>query len=349
MLVFAPDAGWKTILSLAPGLALSAAVAIASVLMAPMLPRVLPIPAMVITLLLGMALNPWARAKMFQPGMRLCVNTLLRWAVALLGLRIALGDILALGLATACLVAVAMALTMVFGFALARLLGQSRGYGALAGAACAVCGASAALATSTMLPHYDRKEIDVAFVIVGVNALATVAMLIYPLLCYTLDLDYRLSGVLLGGTIHDVAQVVGAGYARSEASGNVAVIVKLFRVFLLLPVVMVVRWYFDRIGIPAKRGHVPFPTFALAFLALCIFNSIVPVFPDWASAYAPIKDVLVGVSNWGLLLAIGALGLGTSFAALAKIGWRHIVTLIGTTAVILIVVTGGLILIRMVQ
>ena len=87
--------------NLGPGIALSAAVAIAAVVSAPLVARVAPIPAMVIALLIGIALNPLASRPTFQPGMTFCVKKLLRWAVALLGLRIALGEIIALGLPTA--------------------------------------------------------------------------------------------------------------------------------------------------------------------------------------------------------------------------------------------------------
>src|SRR5262245_21541268 len=130
-----------------PGLALSALVAGAAVTAAPLVGRVIPIPGMVIALLIGIALNPLARQPLFQSGIGFCLKTILRWAVALLGLRIALGEIAALGLATALLIVLAMTLTVVAGFLFARLFAQRAGYGALAGAATAVCGASATLAT----------------------------------------------------------------------------------------------------------------------------------------------------------------------------------------------------------
>src|SRR5690606_33261242 len=125
-------------------------------------------------------LNRVARQAVFQPGIQFCVKTLLRWAIALLGLRIALSEIVALGLGTALLVIVAMAATIVTGFLLARALGQSEHYGALAGAGTAVCGASATLATAAVLPDYKGKEADVAFVVVAVNVLSTIAMVLYP-------------------------------------------------------------------------------------------------------------------------------------------------------------------------
>src|SRR5262249_47631547 len=235
--------------SLAPGFVLSAVVAVAAMLLAPQVARIVPIPAMVIALVIGIAFNGLAERPAFGPGIVCCVKTLLRGAVALLGLRIAIGEIIALGFATGVVVVASMTVTIISGFVLARLFGQHACYGALAGAGTAVCGASATLATSTVLPHYEGKEADIAFVVVAVNALSTVAMVLYPLLCSALGLSIQATGVMLGATIHDVAQVVGAGYAVSTDVGNAAVIVKLLRVFLLLPVVIGIGyWFVGRAG-----------------------------------------------------------------------------------------------------
>jgi uncharacterized integral membrane protein (TIGR00698 family) len=329
-----------------PGLALSAAVAIVAVTSAPLVARLVPIPAMVIALFIGIALNPLARRPTFQPGIVFCLKTLLRWAVALLGLRIALGEIAALGLTTAALVIVAMAVTLVSGFLMARLFSLEPGYGALAGAGTAVCGASATLATSIVLPDYKGKETDVAFVVVAVNALSTFAMVLYPLICAWLGFDPQTTGVMLGATIHDVAQVVGAGYAVSETAGNTAVIVKLFRVFLMLPLVLVIGWWFARQAVASAAAKIPIPIFALVFVALCVLNSIAAAFPAITPTFAAIKAPLIEASTWGLLIAISALGLGTSLTAIAALGWRHVATVIGTTLVILVVATGGLLILR---
>lgn len=259
--------------------------------------------------------------------------------MALLGFRIALGDIVGLGIGAAVLVALAMALTLVAGFWFARALGLGAGFGAVAGAATAVCGASAALATATVVRNYPDKDRDVAFTIVAVNALSTVAMVAYPILCTSLGFDATVTGLVLGATIHDVAQVAGAGYGVSESVGNTAVIVKLFRVFLLLPVVLAVGWYFARTR--AMHARVPLPGFALAFLAMGVLNTALGAIPVIAPAYGAIKTVLVQASSWGLLVAISALGLGTSFTAVAAIGWRHLATIVGATIVILAAVIAG--------
>jgi uncharacterized integral membrane protein (TIGR00698 family) len=336
-----------TLSDILPGLALSGAVAAAGYLAAPYAARLLPIPSMVIALVIGIALNPIAARPMALPGMTFCVRTVLRWAVALLGLRVAAGDIAALGFGTGVLIVLAMAATVTAGFAFARWSGRADGFGALVGVGTAVCGASATLACSTVLPEYDGKQADIAFVVVAVNALATIAMLVYPPICILLGFDPQTTGVMLGGTIHDVAQVVGAGYAVSDTVGNTAVIVKLFRVFLLLPVVLGVGWYFTRKGVRHGEARVPVPVFGLVFLILCALNSAIPLAPALMPAFLPIKQVLVQASTWGLLLAIGALGLGTSVKTIAALGWRHIAMAVATTAVIFVVVTGGLLLMRL--
>lgn len=337
----------STLIEIAPGVLLSAAVAAAAYLAAPYVARALPIPAMVLALVIGIALNPVASRPATAPGMAFCVRTLLRWAVALLGLRVALSDIAALGLSTGTMIVVSMIVTLLAGFFFARLSGRQPGFGALVGSATAVCGASAALATSTVVPDYRGKQADIAFVVVAVNALATLAMVIYPPICILLGFDAQTTGVMLGGTIHDVAQVVGAGYAVSEAAGNTAVIVKLFRVFLLLPVVLGIGWYFTRKGAKPGQARVPVPVFALVFLTLCLLNSAMPLLPQLAPAFVPVKTVLIEASTWGLLIAIGALGLDTSVKTIITLGWRHVATVVASTAVIFIVVTGWLLLARL--
>jgi uncharacterized integral membrane protein (TIGR00698 family) len=252
---------------------------------------------------------------------------------------VSLGEIASLGVGTALIVIVAMTATIAAAVLLARAFRLPRAFGALAGAATAVCGASAALATSSVLPPYPGKEADTVFVIVGVNLLSTLAMLVYAPLGHALGMDDQTLGVMLGGSIHDVAQVVGAGYAVSEATGAAAVIVKLFRVLLLLPVILALGFAFSR---GARGAKAPLPVFAFAFLALCALNSAAAAFPAWAGAYAMLKAAAAFVANWGMLIAIAALGLGTSVTAITRLGWRHVAIIAGATLVILALVIGGL-------
>lgn len=334
---------------LLPGILLSAVVALASAQLEPVLKAAtggrIGIPAIVIALVIGMALHPLANNERFAPGTTFCVKKLLRWAIALLGLRIALGDIVALGISTALLVVGSMVLTVIVGFALARRLGREAGMGALAGVATAVCGASAALATATVVPDYRNKAADVAFTVIAMNVFATAAMLLYPLICAWLGFSPQQTGIMLGGTIQDVAQVVGAGQSVSDDVANAAVIVKLFRVFLLLPAVLIVGWWLVRDGAELGKVKVPVPVFAIVFLGLCVLNSLLAFAPAVQPLYGPLRDGLLEASRWGLLVAIAALGLGTSMGSMARLGWRHLALVAGTSLTILVIVTAGLVLI----
>ncbi len=327
--------GWALI-TLLPGVALAVSVGVSSHFAAQILSPYLAIPAMVLALVIGIPLNVVAALPYFAPGLKFCVRTVLRWAVALLGLRIALSDITSLGMLVALIVLAGMTITIASGFLIARLAKQPAGFGALAGVATGICGASATLAVSTVVPHYTNKQTDIVFVVIAVNALSTIAMLTYPPLCVLLGLDPQSTGILLGGTIHDVAQVVGSGYSVSEAVGNTAVIVKLFRVFMLLPIVLCIAWYFSRKHSAEVSGEFEFPMFAVAFLVLCLFNSAISFLPQIQPLYLPLKDALLHISSWGLLIAIAALGLGTSIKAISAVGARHLMTITGTTLVLLL-------------
>jgi uncharacterized membrane protein YadS len=114
----------------------------------------------------------------------------------------------------------------------------------------------------------------------------------------------------------------------------------------MLPVVLIIGWLFARRAVATAAASVPIPVFALVFVALCALNSIAAAFLAAVPIFAQIKAALIEASNWGLLTAISALGLGTSLTAIATLGWRHVATVIGTTFVILIVVAGGLMILQ---
>ena len=172
---------------------------------------------------------------------------------------------------------------------------------------------SATLATSIVVPQYKGKEADVAFVVAAVNAPSTVAMVLYPLTAGALGFDEAGDRHHVGATIHDVAQVVGAGYAVSDPVANTAVIVELFRVSCCC------RWCSRSAG-TSRAARSP-PTRrkfrsrrSRGFAPLCVLNSAALAPPAITPFFAPLKAPLVQASTWGLLIAIGALGLGTSSA-----------------------------------
>src|SRR5262249_13266139 len=129
-------------------------------------------------------------------------------------------------------------------------------------------------------------------------------------------------------------------------TGNTAVVVKLFRVFLMLPLVLTVGWWFSRRAGAAAAAKGPIPVFAGGFFALSLLNSVAPGGPNLTPIFTRIKAPLVEASSWGLLVAISALGLGTSVAGILRLGWAHIAIVIGTTLVILAAVTAGLLIMQ---
>ncbi len=284
-------------------------------------------PAMLFALLLGMALHFLHEDPKCQPGIAFTGTTVLRIGVALLGLRIALSDVIALGWQTFALMAAGVALTIMFGLLTARLFGLRHRFGALTGGAVAICGASAALAISAIMPKSDSQERDTVFAVVGVTALSTLAMIIYPMIGGILDLSETQAGIFIGATIHDVAQVVGAGYSISVEAGDLATLTKLMRVALLLPVVLIFVMVFRATcGAEMATGKKPplLPGFLVAFVLLVILNSLI-------SLPTEIKSGLTTVSRTCLITAIAAIGLKSNLKSIATLGWRPILLMVAET------------------
>jgi uncharacterized integral membrane protein (TIGR00698 family) len=282
-------------------------------------------PVMLFALLLGMAMHFLSADARCAAGIEFASKTVLRIGVALLGIRITLGDVQSLGWQPAAIVAGAVVLTILASVAAARLMGFRGDFGLLTGGATAICGVSAALALSAALPQHPMKERATLFTVIGVSALSTVAMIVYPMIAQALDLDARAAGIFLGGTIHDVAQVVGAGYSLSQEAGDTATIVKLLRVAMLLPVILVAAMVTRRLA-PGDGGKRPplLPAFAIGFVVLVAVNS--------AGLVPPALQAVGGDgARWCLLVAIAAIGMKTRLQELASGGLRPVLLMIGET------------------
>jgi uncharacterized integral membrane protein (TIGR00698 family) len=286
-------------------------------------------PPMLCALLVGTALHYLSEEIRTAPGVVFCVRVVLRLGVGLLGARITATEIIALGWPSALVVIAAVTTTLLCGLVLAKRLGLSTQMGVLAGGATAICGASAALAIAAVLPKDKALERDTLAVVVLATLLSTVTMLVYPLVAQHLGLSPTAAGLFLGATIHDVAQVVVAGYTLGPEAGNTAAIVKLSRVALLAAVVAGVACAFrgkhgeDE---PQGSGELPplVPSFLILFLLLALFQSTVGLSPR-------VQSSLNDLSNACLLMGVAALGMKTSFAALARAGWRQAALMLGTT------------------
>ncbi|HEY8004501.1 MAG TPA: putative sulfate exporter family transporter, partial [Phenylobacterium sp.] len=231
-------------------------------------------PVMLFALLFGMTFHFLHEEGRCVAGIEFASKAVLRTGVALLGARITVEQIIALGPVPIAMVVAGVSSTVLMGLLLARLLGLSRSFGVLSGGAVGICGASAALAIASVLPKTRESERDVILAVVVVTTLSTIAMILYPMLVPVIGLDHQRAGLFLGGTIHDVAQVVGAGYMISQKTGDIATYVKLLRVAMLLPVVGTIAFVLSR-GRAGQGGiKVPLPWFLFGFAALVALNSL---------------------------------------------------------------------------
>lgn len=286
-------------------------------------------PQLLYALLMGLSLHFLMADPKVKPGIDFCARTVLRFGVALLGARITLSQIGDVGWRSACMVVIAVVTTIALGCWLARWKKRPLEEGLISGGSVGICGASAALAVSSVLPATKENERFTLLVIVGVTLLSTVAMVIYPLITTWLGWSALHSGVFLGATIHDVAQVVAA--ATMLAAGqdthvvDTATVVKLFRVMLLMPIVLCISLLYRRAQVELSDKPVPIvPGFLIAFIVLVLLGSQQLIAPE-------VSAMANSTSRACLVLAIAAAGVKTDFAEILKLGWTPLVMLLSET------------------
>lgn len=283
-------------------------------------------PQLLYALFFGMAFNFLAGEPKIEPGIEFVSRRLLRFGVALLGARITVAQVTALGIGPVVLVMVGVVATIAFGAWLARRLERSTTEGLLTGGAVGICGASAALALSAVLPRNADNQRFTLLTVVGVTALSTMAMILYPAIARLFGLDATAAGIFFGGTIHDVAQVVGAGSMISPEAADTATVVKLLRVAMLVPAVMAFSLMYRGKQAPGQSAVRPplLPAFLVGFVVLVGLNSAGAISPD-------VSGALSQVSRWCLVASIAGLGVKTSFQQLAGLGWRPLALMFGET------------------
>jgi uncharacterized integral membrane protein (TIGR00698 family) len=291
-------------------------------------------PQFLYALFFGIAFNFLSTDPKTRPGIEFGARTVLRIGVALLGARITLEQIASLGLAPVLLVVAGVLVTIGFGAWLARAMRQPVAEGLLTGGAVAICGASAALAIAAVLPRSERSSQYTLLTVVGVTLLSTLAMIFYPVVVRMAGFNDAQAAVFLGGTIHDVAQVVAAGYIISPQAADGATFVKLLRVAMLFPVVVALSLLFRTRGAGAQRSPV-LPWFLVVFALLAIASSA-----GWIPAGA--VPVLSQVSRACLVTAIAALGVMTSFREFASLGWRPVAMMVSESVLLASLILGVL-------
>ncbi|RPE81761.1 YeiH family protein [Vulcaniibacterium tengchongense] len=297
-----------------PGLALAAAIGTAGLWLAqqPLLQRG-QLGALTVAIVIGMLVGNLGGARLpaaLAPGLALAQRHLLRAGVVLYGLRLSFQDVAALGLSGLLVDAVVVAGTLALGlWAGRRWFGLDRDTALLTAAGSAICGAAAVLAVERVIRPEPGK---VAMAVASVVLFGTLGIFLYPALYPHLGLDAAGFGLYAGATVHEVAQVVAVGSAIGPETADAAVVAKLSRVLMLVPVLLLLGWREAR----RSGGHeVAVPWFALGFLAMVAVNSLVPV-------PAAVKSWLLALDTLLLATAMAALGVETRLSRLRALGTR---------------------------
>ena len=290
-------------------------------------------PAMLFALLLGLSFKFLSDEGPCGLGIMFSSTNILRIGVALLGFRITTDQVISLGPAALLAIVLAVTLIIFLGLGLARLLKMDWRLGLLTAGSVGICGAAAAMTISALLPKNEDTTRWTLFTIVGVTALSTVAMIGYPILAVSLGLDQQKTGFFLGATIHDVAQVMGAGYAVSDSAGDVAALTKMMRVAMLVPVAFVITIALSGASGGIGKLHKSLPWFVALFATFAVLNNLVPI-------PAAVTGWLSSASRWCLIIGIAAMGMRTSFKEVLAIGPRAIAMLCIETVVLAALILG---------
>jgi uncharacterized integral membrane protein (TIGR00698 family) len=312
-----------------PGVALTAAIAAVAIVVGGLTPAV--VSAVLIALVIGLVIaNVRPVPGVLAPGIDLAAKRILRVGVALLGARLTLGDVAAIGGPSLAVVVVTMTTAFITVAVVGRLAGISPQLGILLGTGTAVCGNSAIVAAS---PIIDAEDREVSYAVATITIFGTIALVLFPLIGRAVDMPDEVFGVWAGLAINDTSQVVAAGAAYSERALEHATVVKLVRNALMGPILIgLTLWMSRRRRIDGGDGATTtltgtrllktirsaVPGFVVAFIVLAAVRST-GVISD------QVADVLGQVSAVAITIAIAGVGLKTRVAELTTVGLRPVV------------------------
>lgn len=276
---------------------------------------------MIIGIILGMLYANSLRNNLpetWVPGIQFCSKKLLRLGIILYGFRLTLTDIFEVGVSAIVIDAIVVTVTILGGVWIGRMLKMDKETVLLTSVGSGICGAAAVLgAESTIRTQPYKTAVAVATVVI----FGTISMFLYPILYNSgmLGLSPQEMGIYTGSTLHEVAHAVGAGNAMGEQVGGVSVIVKMIRVMLLVPVLLVLAvWAARRVktaGVEGgeAKGKIAIPWFAILFLVVICFNSL-NLLPE------VFVDAINYFDTFLLTMAMAALGAETSIEKFKKAG-----------------------------
>ncbi|MGB0645847.1 MAG: YeiH family protein [Bradymonadia bacterium] len=302
-----------------PGLGLVGAIALGSTFLAhqPWL-KELRISPLIVGILFGVLIGNTIKLHLpasIEPGIKLSASKILRLAIILYGFRITFDQIANIGVAGVALDIVMVSSTLVIGaFVGIRLLKMDRETALMTSAGAAICGAAAVIATEPVVKAEPHKT---AVAVATVVCFGTLSMFLYPLV-YRLGLvpmNAEVFGIYIGASVHEVAHVVGAGDAVGPSTSDIAVIVKMTRVMLLAPALIVMGWLLSRRvnRTSTTKTPVAIPWFAIGFILVAGFNSFSILSPSTVDAINVFDTFL-------LTMAMTALGLNTVVERFKGIG-----------------------------
>lgn len=301
-------------------------------------------PAVLFALLFGMAFHFLSEEKRTLGGIHFCATTVLRIGVALLGAKISAEQLSLLSPALLVVIVGGVFCTVIFGVIINKFFKWPTAEAALAGASTAICGASAAIALAATLNKSQLREQALLAIVVVVTALSTLAMIIYPSICSLFGYNNVDAGIFLGGTIHDVAQVVGAGAMIGPDCLEIASMTKMLRVAMIIPMLIIFMFIFAskkhrEAEEAAKPWYKNIPSFLIWFIVLAGLNvgGAIPT---------EVSNAMGEISRLFILISIGALGLKTSLGKLKEVGWTPIILMTLDTFFLLFWVIIGIAIIK---
>ena len=284
--------------------------------------KALSLSPMVVGIILGMLYANSLRNNLpdtWVPGIAFCGKRVLRFGIILYGFRLTFQDVVAVGLPAIVVDAIIVCGTILLGVLVGRLLKMDRSIALLTACGSGICGAAAVLGVDGAIrPNPYKTAVAVATVVI----FGTLLMFLYPILyrAGVFDLSPDAMGIFAGSTIHEVAQVVGAGDAMGAAVSNSAIIVKMIRVMMLVPVLLVIAFFVAKNV--AERGEegnggstINIPWFAILFLVVIGFNSL-NLLPKACVDFINTFDTFL------LTMAMSALGAETSIDKFKKAGFK---------------------------
>jgi uncharacterized integral membrane protein (TIGR00698 family) len=252
----------------------------------------------------------FAKRSELQPGIAFSEKKILGWAIALMGLQLSIEPILKIGPVLIPVILVMMFGSLFFGVSLARKFGLSPKTGLLIGTGNAICGAGAIMAAS---PAIGGKPRHTATALSTVYILGTLGMFAIPFGLSFVNWSDLDKGLLAGATLQAVGQAVAAGFAMGENAGEMATLVKLFRVTMLGPIVLLLSLFINRSRGGAKKSKLSVPDFIIAFAVFAVVAQLVSLPGEFLS-------IAKEVQKFFLTLAMAAIGASIRIKELAKEG-----------------------------